>query len=143
MGARPSILTISDADLVEWLKVADAVSADSPAVTSPLACVRGLTHRLGRTPPDAASTAKLLRTAPHLRKWTLDMFACDPTHGWPLSEQFTSEPAFAGLVHPKLRHVVATFMFQQVVPAKCGVRLRQRHFPRLRRLTVDEEEYPM
>jgi hypothetical protein len=145
MGARPSTLNISDVDLVMWLKAADGASAESPTATSPLARVQALTLRLGRTPPEAACMAQVLREAPQLRQLTFYVQARDHAR-WVLSEEFTSEPAFAGLVHPKLRHVAVTSMYREgggPVPDVCGMRLRQRHFPRLRRLTMDDEEHPV
>jgi hypothetical protein len=147
MGARPSTLNISDVDLIELLEAGDhRASADSPIATSPLACVRALTLRLaGWTPPEAAVIARLLRAAPHLRQLTFYVMA--RAHAvWVLSGELTSEPAFAGLVHPRLRHVAVMSMFLQAdgpVSGVCGARLRERHFPRLRRLTMDDEEYPV
>jgi hypothetical protein len=52
-------------------------------------------------------------------------------------------------MHPRLRHVAVTSMFREAggpVRGVCGVLLRQRHFPRLRRLIAGAEsgvEYPV
>jgi hypothetical protein len=136
MGARPSTLDTSSMAVADWLKAADGAGAGSPPVTSPVARVRALTLRL----PDAAFVARLLRAAPHLRQLTLDF--CDPADlRWVLSDV----PACAGLAHSCLRHVVLVGLSHSPldVPDGCGARLRQRHFPRLRRLTMDDEEYPV
>jgi hypothetical protein len=148
MGARPSTLDSSLADLVEWLNDADGAGADSATATSPFGRMRALTVELGAKPPETAAVAQLLGAAPHLRQLTFDMF--EFKHAlWVLSE---SDPILAGVVHSKLRHVAITSKYYPQnspvpfpVPAGCGVRLRQRHFPRLRlrRLTVDDEEYPV
>jgi hypothetical protein len=86
--------------------------------------------------------ARLLREAPQVRQLTFYVQARDHAR-WVLSEESASGPAFAGLV-PKLRHVVVTSIFREgggPVPGVCG--MRQRHFPRLRRLTMDDEEHPV
>jgi hypothetical protein len=145
MGARPLTLNTSDVDLVEWLKSGDRASPSSPTDTSPLVRVRALILRFEDTPPDAAFMARVLRAAPQLRQLTF--YVMDRAHALRvLSDESASEPAFAELVHPKLRDVVVTSMFHRArgpVLGECGVRLRQRHFPRLRRLTVDNEEHPV
>jgi hypothetical protein len=147
MDARPSTLDTSGVDLVEWLQTADSADADSPPVASPLARVRALTVRFRAKPPDPGCMARLLRAAPHLRQLTFDMYGMEN----PLRvflETFTLEPASAGVVHSKLRHIAVTSKYfppdlPVPVPAGCGVRLRQRHFPALRRFTVDDEEHPV
>jgi hypothetical protein len=145
MRARPSTLDVTDMDLVAWLEAADGATADSPTATSPLACVQALTLRRGMMPPEATSMARLLRLAPRLRQFTFDARRCQHAL-WVLSDAFTPEPPFVGLVHPRLRHFVVINWERHVdvpVPRGCGARLRQRHFPRLRRLTVDDEDYPV
>jgi hypothetical protein len=145
MAARPSTLDTSVAHLVAWLNAVDRAGLVSQTVTSPLARVCRLTLNVEWTPPEATSVAQLLREAPQLRHLTFYMRTRDHAR-WVLSEEFTSEPAFAGLIHPRLRHIAVTCMQWKAggpVPGVCGVRLRQRHFPRLRRLTVDGAEYPV
>jgi hypothetical protein len=139
MGARPSTLNIIDAALIEWMQAADGVGSDSPAVTSPISRVRALTFRQEDAPLDAATLAWLLRAAPHLRQLSFIVDNRDYVR-WALSE----EPAFAGLAHPGLRHVaIISKQSPLEVSDGCGVRLRQRHFPRLRRFTIDDEEFPV
>jgi hypothetical protein len=146
MGARPSTLNTSVEDLAAWLHAADGVGADSATVTSPLARVRALTIRLDGPLPVGAFMARLLRAAPHLRQLTFYAYEW-PDVRWVFSDAFTSVPARTGVAHAQLRHVAITSSQDTAldgpVPDGCGVRLRQRHFPRLRRLTVKDEEYPV
>jgi hypothetical protein len=150
-GARPSTLEVTDEHLLAWLKAVDGASANLPTpVTSPLACVRALTLRLRCRPPQMACMPWLLREAPQLRQLTFDVFGCKHAL-WVLSDAATPKPpftgpAFVGLAHPRLRHLALTSMTYPLdvsVPRGCGARLRQRHFPRLRRLTVQDEDYPV
>jgi hypothetical protein len=148
VAARPSTLDFFDTDLLSWLEAADGAGPDAPPVTSPLARVRALTIRLSKRPPEAASIARLLRAAPQLRYLTFHTYKCGHVR-W-IVDEFTSGPEFAELVHYRLRRFRITsddsilgVDAPVVVPSGCGVQLRQRHFPRLRRLTVDDEEYPV
>jgi hypothetical protein len=141
MSARPLIINIHRTDLVAWLKAADGMGADSPAATSPVARVRALTLRFGGASIEAAFMARLLRAAPHLRQLTFDDVR-ELADAWVVFDG----PAFAGLAHPTLRHVAFTRPYTALdafAPGECGVRLRQRHFPGLRRFTVNDEEYPV
>jgi hypothetical protein len=141
MAARPSMLNISNATLVEWLKAADDADPGLLTATSPLVRVRTLTLRFEETDPVAATLARLLRAAPHLRQLTFNVDSRDRLR-WVLSEGLS--PVFAGLVHPRLRHVAIIGQRPPLdVSDGCGVRLREHHFPRLRRLTVAEEEHPV
>jgi hypothetical protein len=148
MGARPSTLNTSDEALVEWLQIAHGAGADSATVSSPLGRVRALTLRLGDTQPTSEAMALFLREAPHLRQLTFDVWESEHAL-WVLSRKFSPVPAFAELGHPGLRHVAVSgehspsSRVDVPVPGRCGVRLRQRHFPRLRRLSVDDVEYPV
>jgi hypothetical protein len=90
--------------------------------------------------------ARLLRAAPQLRHLTFHARGFTHVH-W-IVDEFTSEPEFAGLVHLKLRRLAITsddpllaVPVPVTVPSRYGVQLRRRHFPRLRRLTVDDKEY--
>jgi hypothetical protein len=85
--------------------------------------------------------ARLLRAAPHLRHLTFHTDDWRYVH-WLLANEFHSE---SGLVHPRLRHVAFTseHVPAHLMPRVCGDQLRQRNFPCLRRLTVDDEEYPV
>jgi hypothetical protein len=139
-GARPSTLNTSDVSVFEWL----AAAGGTPA-RSPLICLRTLTLRVDETPPDAAFMSVLLRMAPHLRQLTFHMHGFEDVLSI-LSDAFPSEPASARVVHPTLRHIAVTSTdpaMDVLVPRKCGARLRQLHFPRLRRLSVGHEEYPV
>jgi hypothetical protein len=137
MAARPSTLAISDVDLVEWLKVADGAGPESSPVTRPLVRLRALTLRLARRSP----MARLPRAVPHLWQLTLHVYEFEHAR-----HVLSEEPAFTGVIHPTLRRVAITTIHSSadlLVPDDYGVRLRQRHFPRLRRFTVKDEEYPV
>jgi hypothetical protein len=143
VGARPSTLDSFDVDLVQWSEAADNSGPDSPPVTSPLARVRALTIRLDGELPEAASMARLLRAAPQLRYLTFHAYQHEHVR-WIVNE-FASGPEFAGLVHPRLRRVFITrdeslLVVPEPVPSLYGVKLRRRHFPRLRRPTMDDKE---
>jgi hypothetical protein len=104
-----------------------------------------LTLKLEDTPPETTFMARLLRAAPQLRQLTFEVLVRDHAL-WALSDESTPKSAFAGLVHPKLRHIDVTSVYLPVhvhVSDGCGERLRHRHFPRLRRLTVNDAEYPV
>jgi hypothetical protein len=146
MVARPSMLHAHSADLIRWLRLtADGAGAASSPVTVPLERVRALEIRFGGPPQKSAATARLLRAAPHLRQLTLDVTLDEPVRNF-LLDAFTAELAHTEVLHPTLRHVIVTGMYpphNALVPKECGVRLRQHHFPCLRRLTVNIEEYPV
>jgi hypothetical protein len=159
MGARPSTLHIDDTALDDWLRAAEGADADPLTVASPLARVRVITLRFEATPVEAASMARLLRAAPQLRKFAFDVCFCIHVGAlWFLSDEFTPDTVVAGLFHPRLRQIAISSAYIPVagvhpaynmrepdvpVPDGCGVRLRQRHFPRLRRFTANDEEYPV
>jgi hypothetical protein len=94
---------------------------------------------------EAAFVARLLRAAPQLRQLTFDVYFPEDAQ-WVLSGAFTRERSFMRPFHPQLRHLAITSEHSPMgvrVSGGCGVRLRQRHFPRLRRLTVEDEDYPV
>jgi hypothetical protein len=93
--------------------------------------------------------ARLLRAAPQLRRLTFEMYFAryEDVH-WILSGAFRPAGSFMVMpFHLQLRHLAVSSETLPVddvpVPRGCGVRLRQRHFPRLRRLTVGDTEYPV
>jgi hypothetical protein len=142
-AARPSTLYTCEAILGEWVKAADDASPDSPFVMSPLARVRTLTLR-PRRPSAPATLARLLRAAPQLRHFAFNFYGRD--HALRVfSQPLTPEPAFAEVVDSGLRHVAITTEHPLGLPVAgdCGVRLRQRHFPHLRRFSVEDAEYPV
>jgi hypothetical protein len=93
--------------------------------------------------------ARMLRAAPQLRKLTFDVCEYWSVEAlWVLRGACTLDAVFAGLFHLRLRHVAiglypTGYRREVPVPDGCGVRLRQRHFPRLRRLIANDEEYPV
>jgi hypothetical protein len=82
------------------------------------------------------SVARLLHAAPQLE--TLVVFAL----GVHADESWLVDPAFDGLVHLKLKRV-GLFGIPLTAPLSSDrlTSLRQRHFPRLRRVTMDGREY--
>jgi hypothetical protein len=86
------------------------------------------------------NVARLLRAAPQLETLTVFFFALGwvdvNCSSWPV------HPAFDGLVHCKLKRI-RIFGWDLVTPLKSDVlsRLRQRHFPRLKELSIDGREY--
>jgi hypothetical protein len=141
MGARPSTLSVSDVDIAEWLNDA---SSESPTGTSPLARLRALTLKFEGGLPDGL-VAWLLRSAPHLRQLTFDVGFPEDVH-WVLARAFTPQRFVMRPFHLQLRQLAISSEdspLDVLVPQGRGLRLRQRHFPRLRRLTVGEREYPV
>jgi hypothetical protein len=142
MGALPSMLDISHEDLAVWLK-----AIESPTVASPLARVRTLSIRLGVTKPERPFVARVLRAAPQLRDFTFDVhFALWRNALAVFSGAYTLQRSFPPLAHLQLRRM-AIFSenspLDVPVPGGYGVRLRRRHFPRLRRFAVGDREYPV
>jgi hypothetical protein len=159
MGARPSTLSIYDMALDAWLQQA-ADGAGHLDALSPLARVQALTLRVEEEPPEVTSMGRLLRATPQLRKLTFDVCEWEYADNspWFLSkDSVTPGMVFAtGLFHLRLRHVAVNSLFVATpslyptrsahdvpVPDGCGVLLRQRHFPRLRRFSANDEEYPV
>jgi hypothetical protein len=107
------------------------VVAEYVATRRPLSHVRDLRFH-GRT-PQASDVAAVLRAAPELRQ----------LHGGEVRDYVTwhNDPAFAGLVHRKLR----TLRFQSYCRGRLDEKLfdaeydelRAHHFPRLRTFTLD------
>jgi hypothetical protein len=113
------------------------------ATGGPFARVRDLW--LGVATLKTPDLAWLLRAAPHLRRLTVKIFyrvRQDPF--WLTATDPITDPAFVGLVHPWLRHLnLAVSCEHAPGVADCAFLLQQRHFPRLRRLTLNKEEYPV
>jgi hypothetical protein len=85
----------------------------------------------------APGLARPLRAAPQLLLLTVDS---------EIGGKAISEAAFAELgVHPQLRHLVIecplSSRLDKLAAEDCAFQLRQRYFPRLRRLTVNKQGY--
>jgi hypothetical protein len=136
MGARPVSVRGHAPVIAEWLATVEAASPPGSAFNGPLAQVRDLSIHISHL--EAPDLERLLRAAPQLRRLTLN------------SENTGKqilEAAFPDLrIHSRLRHLIIRNnrgRRSDEAPAEdCTLLLRQRHFPQLRRLTVDGQEYP-
>jgi hypothetical protein len=126
MGAQPALLRATPA-MVGFL---NDVGLDE-AAHRPLARLRELALVQG-VAPDGGEVARLLRAAPHLRT-----FAVDLVRSGDRTSAVTADAAFVGLVHSRLRQLHLTRSHDFPLPAGSAPRLRVLHFPRLRQMTVD------
>jgi hypothetical protein len=148
IGAQPASLHGSLPVIAEWLTRVDATCPGSAAENGPLAQVRELWVGVATLRALYSDTARLLRAAPQLRLLTVDI--CDEGEEedavWLSAAELITDPAFAGLVHPRLRHLAVGCEYDARPDdgaADCAFVLQQRQFPRLRRLTLDEQDYPV
>jgi hypothetical protein len=94
--------------------------------------------------PTAPDLARLLRAAPQLRQLTLELWSRVGEGFFLTAGEPITDPAFAGLIHARLRHlIIENGPRPDCVAADCAFVLQQRHFPRLRRLAVNKQEYPV
>jgi hypothetical protein len=155
LGGQPLRLQVSRKMVASWIDEAERASsvatADATAFHGPLARVQQLritspkystsVHRSN----GAVDMARLLRAAPQLRAIS--------THEWPDDDMYwckltaPADPAFAGLVHPRLRSIevrdrgyVSRRSGAAVAP-DVAQQLRRGHFPRLRSLKLKGVEY--
>jgi hypothetical protein len=87
--------------------------------------------------------ARVLHAAPQLRRLTVE-FLLEASDLEDDDEE--EEPALAEVVHPRLRHLVVKCSNDEMADDEvvdCAVKLQQRYFPRLRRLTVNDQDYPV
>jgi hypothetical protein len=143
MGARLLKLDAHHAVIAEWLAIADDVEGRAAtARNGPLSRVRDLTAGFENL-DEASYLTQLIRAAPQLRRLGVDVYADFPTTRC-LTHPHTPDPALAGLVHPRLRRIAITCEASPrpgSAAADCAATLRQRHFPQLRRLSLDGQEY--
>jgi hypothetical protein len=142
MGAHPVSLNVFGPAIAEWLTTTES-ARPGWAANGPFTRVRDLSITVGTL--EAPDLARLLRAAPQLRRLTIDIFYFvedDPL--WLIARAPISDPAFAGLVHRRLRHlVVSCDLDEEFDDGAAAVVLQQRHFPRLRMLTVNDQQYPV
>jgi hypothetical protein len=137
MGAQPQELCTDDVMIRRWLPPHEDDAA-AAVVFCPLASVRTLHVYAGSpilfTPPNAQ---RLVRAAPHLETLTV------AASGVNFDSWRSAHAAFDdGLVHSKLKHIrVSGLGSSTSLPSDLFARLRQRHFPRLRRMVIFEREY--
>jgi hypothetical protein len=147
MGARPLELCTDDAMIEHWLpseRARDDAAAAAAALSGlvgrlcPLASVRTL-QLFVRSPSlfTPTNVVRLLRAAPHLEQLTIHASEVDVDASW------LGHPAFDGLVHLKLKRVRVSGLGSLSPPATSDflLRLRQRHFPRLRVVAIDGSEH--
>jgi hypothetical protein len=141
-GAQPESLQATLPNVARWLAAVKAARPGSPA-EGPLARVRDLW--IADRKFASWRLARVLRAAPQLRRLTLEI------RGYFEADEETEEteedageadeegPASSEeVVHPRLRHLVVV----EHCEVDCAVML-QRYFPRLRRLTVNDQDYPV
>jgi hypothetical protein len=136
MGSRPVSLRSLPA-IAEWLTTVEAASPPGSAANGPLAQVRDLSIQVPHL--EAPDLVRLLRAAPQVRRLTINPERASTKH--------IPEAVFAELVHLRLRHLIVERprdpRFDTEPAVDCGILLRQRSLPRLRRLTVNGQEYPV
>jgi hypothetical protein len=140
MGARPLELDIDAALMISrWLPPDDLVAAADGAAPCPFASVRTL-KVVARSPAlfTPTNAARLLRAAPHLEKLMVCVFASEVN----VDSSWMAHPAFDELVHLKL-NVIRVYGWTPTTPVTSDsvMRLRQRHFPRLRVVAIDGCEH--
>jgi hypothetical protein len=140
-AARPSVFWTNDQVIQCWLSPGDGVTAAaaSAAVSCSLAAVREFEIVI-RSPSLFTPTniARLLRAAPHIETLFVMAPGVNVDSSW--LEQST-HAAFGELVHSKLRRIRVSGLSFMTLPSDCVVRLRQRHFPRLKAVENDGCEY--
>jgi hypothetical protein len=160
-GAQPLRISVPCSALVHWLEMnadpgqraglmmgerreRDEGSAVPSALPhGPLARVRQL-DILGDV-----DLTQLLHAAPELRKVTMDERSGGNQYFYMLPDDPTVEaptaPSIGGLVHPRLRSLSLAQLDPRnrvgPPPPDCAKRMRQRHFPRLRWVSLDNIEY--
>jgi hypothetical protein len=137
LGAEPTILRARH-DLITKFVNASRGSRDGP-IRGPLARLRELDIIKpydAADPLEPSDVARLLLAAPQLR--SLRVF-----HSV-YADLLTAAPdgsAFVGLLHTRLRALVATVVPPFEFDAECAMRLRHSYFPRLRVLTVADKSH--
>jgi hypothetical protein len=140
LGARPRTLHAAQAVVNSWL---DSYAAAPGALTvGPLHRVRNLVV-VGGT-PTLPGLLRLCAAAPQLRRLQAEIWRDDPYPSW-LTSTDDAPTDDALTVSSRLRHIIVTRDEDPEpeieVADDCVSRLRQLHFARLQRVTVDEEDY--
>jgi hypothetical protein len=142
-GAQPVKIHTTDAMIADWFATARSVRSTvvdrTAAGGGPLARVRDV-RISGLRPFDSSGVARMLGAAPHLRALAI----VGELQGSPVWYTVAGpDPCAVTLTHARVRSLV----FQSVVDetrlptADTATRLRKRHFPRLRELTVNSRQY--
>jgi hypothetical protein len=126
--AQPSKLCAPFRTMIaDWLLSGETIDCDQ-AARGPLSCVRHL--RILSPLPEPAEVASVLRAAPELR--TLDAGA-----HFRGGLDWAADPAFEGLIHPRLRSIRVPCLNQLVSNDAYYYPLQQRHFPRLQEMQFE------
>jgi hypothetical protein len=131
VGARPLTLCADGAMLPRWLPPEGAASCRL------LAAVRTLEiTAFSPTLFFPAYVAQLSRAAPHLAILIVSASGANINSSW------LGHPAFDELVHLTLQRIrLRGFRFPNAPSSDTLLRMRQRHFPRLKELAIDGCEY--
>jgi hypothetical protein len=142
LGARPGTLHAAQAVVTSWL---DSYAAATPGALTvgPLHRVRNLVVAGGT--PTLPELLRLCAAAPQLRRLQAEIWRDDPYPSWLTSTDDDAPTDDALTVSSRLRHIIFTRdedpELEIEVADDCVSRLRQLHFARLQRVTVDEEDY--
>jgi hypothetical protein len=141
IGAQPVTLDTSHEVIADWFAAADgddiATNVDGTAAGGPLARVRDL-RVSGMGSSETSDMARMLRAAPHLRALSIISGLVDN----PFSNMLARpDPCPVTLTHGRVRSVVIQSRELRSPTADAATRLRERHFPRLRELTVNSHQY--
>jgi hypothetical protein len=147
-GARPVVLRAPYGRIVECLPPRAAVAASAaPPNSSLLTRVCEVQIYDGSGPLDLDEVARVLRAAPQLRTFHLNEQLRGKT-SWLTTSAVPIGPAFAGLVHPRLRYfwlpnvrLPPVYGDDDKDDEDCAPRLRRICFPRLREMQVNSKKY--
>jgi hypothetical protein len=154
-GAQPEFLQTTLPSIAQWLTAVKASDEPGSAAHEPLARVRHLWNGVKFGVP-ISRFARVLRAAPQLRRLTVEFNFVFETSDEEMEddeeeedaaegEEEEEDPALAEVVHPRLRHL-AIDCFSGCVADEVAdwvVMLQERYFPRLRRFTVDDQDFPV
>jgi hypothetical protein len=139
LGAQPTVLRAPYALVSQcWLGMVDLGMVDETVNFLARVSELHITAAFNSRALDPSDVARVLRAAPMLKTFHIACFV----HGdasW-LAPTAPTHPAFEGLVHPRLREFAVPYADAQGASGVEWVAyLRQRHFPRLRKLIVGDD----
>jgi hypothetical protein len=139
-GSRPRVLHAPTALIVECLPGRSGIPREPASNALTRVCDLRIYPSVN-VPFDMADVAQVLVAAPQLRKFTVPSVTGDTL--WLTTCAGPLAPAFAGLVHPRLRYFTVRPGFPQLSSRDdgCVSRLRRTCFPRLQVLEVDGETF--
>jgi hypothetical protein len=141
-GAQPESLHATLFSIAERLTEVEAADGHESGADRFLARVRDLWIGLETFEVSNSDFARLLHAAPQLRRLTVEFNReQEKIDG---AEGEDEDSAILEVVHTRLRHLVVICHDEggsSEEVADCAVKLQHLYFPRLRRLTVDNEDY--